>query len=71
MKSKKVLENFSICTSNFDRAETEKIKGKVEKLGGTFQEDMRKSTNILISSKINTHKCIVSIKKLTLGSKKG
>jgi hypothetical protein len=52
---------FSVCCSNFDFDTKEEIKRGVVSLGGHFSEDMKKSTAVLLSNKINTKKCIVSI----------
>ncbi len=56
----RILNNLNICTSNIDDTQRHEIQKIVEKLGGNFMLDMRKSTKLLISNKINTDKCLVN-----------
>jgi hypothetical protein len=53
------LKTFYVCASGFERPIYDEMKEKVIKLGGTFYENMMKSTNIVISDKINTSKSLV------------
>jgi hypothetical protein len=50
-----------VCCSNFDLNTKEDIENKVISLGGKFCENLKKSTNVLISNKAGTNKCIVII----------
>jgi predicted SpoU family rRNA methylase len=56
----KILHNLNICSSNIDDSQRHEIQKIIEKLGGNFLLDMRKSTKLLISNKINTDKCLVN-----------
>jgi hypothetical protein len=56
----KILNNLNICSSNIDDTHRHEIQKIVEKLGGNFLLDMRKSTKLLISNKISTDKCLVN-----------
>ena len=55
-----ILKNLNICTSNIDDSQRYELQKIVEKLGGNFILDMRKSTKLLISNKINTDKALVN-----------
>lgn len=53
------LNNVSIACSGFEEPEISEIAQKVQKLGGKFDQNLKKSTAYLISNKINTEKCSV------------
>ncbi len=53
--------SFIVSCSNFDAVVKDEIKDTVIKLGGEFKEDMTRKTNVVVSDKINTKKCIVCI----------
>ena len=55
-----ILKNLNIRTSNIDDSQRYELQKIVEKLGGNFLLDMRKSTKLLISNKINTDKALVN-----------
>lgn len=68
-KSQKIKEENSdrlhgilICASGFSTTENKIIKSKIEKLGGTFNDDLLASTHYLIINKINTNKALAAIK---------
>ena len=56
------LRGLSICVSGFSIIENEEFKKKIEKLGGTFNENLLVSTHYLIINKINSSKAIGAMK---------
>ena len=56
------LHGILICASGFSQNENKIIKSKIEKLGGTFNDNLLASTHYLIINKINTDKAITAIK---------
>ena len=64
------LHGLNICASGFSPIENKLIKSKIEKLGGTFNENLLASTHYLIVNKINTDKAITAVKyNITLVTK--
>ena len=68
-RSKKITEENSlplhgliVCASGFSPTENKIIKTKIEKLGGTFTDNLLASTHYLIINKINTDKAITAVK---------
>ena len=57
-----LLRGLSICVSGFSYIEIQEFKRKIEKLGGTFIEDLLTSTHYLIVNKINSGKALCAIK---------
>jgi len=55
------LSNVSIACSGFEGPEITELMQKIQKLGGKFDMNLKKSTTYLISNKINTDKCLVNI----------
>ena len=56
------LRGILVCASGFSPTENQIIKSKIEKLGGTFNDNLLTSTHYLIVNKINTSKAITAIK---------
>ena len=56
------LHGILICASGFSPTENKIIKTKIEKLGGTFNDNLLASTHYLIINKINTDKAITAVK---------
>ena len=56
------LRGLSVCVSGFSIIENEEFKKKIEKLGGTFNENLLVSTHYLIINKINSSKAIGAMK---------
>ena len=56
------LRGILICASGFSPAENKLIKSKIEKLGGSFNDNLLASTQYLIINKINTDKATTAIK---------
>ena len=56
------LHGINVCASGFSSTENKIIKSKIEKLGGTFNENLLSSTHYLIINKINTDKAITAVK---------
>ena len=53
------LSNVPIACSGFEEPELSELIQKIQKLGGKFDANLKKSTTYLISNKINTDKCLV------------
>ena len=51
-----------VCASGFSSTENKIIKSKIEKLGGTFNDNLLSSTHYLVINKINTDKAITAVK---------
>ena len=56
------LKGLSVCVSGFSNVENEEFKKKIEKLGGSYIEDLLVSTHYLIVNKINSSKAISAMK---------
>ena len=56
------LKGLSVCVSGFSYLENEEFKKKIEKLGGTYIENLLVSTHYLIVNKINSSKAISAMK---------
>lgn len=56
------LHGLLICASGFSPTENKFIKSKIERLGGTFNDNLLVSTHYLIINKINTEKAITAVK---------
>ena len=56
------LHGLIVCASGFSQTENNIIKTKIEKLGGTFNDNLLASTHYLIINKINTDKAITAVK---------
>ncbi len=55
------LHGLIICASGFSPTENKIIKSKIEKLGGTFTDNLLASTHYLVINKINTDKAITAV----------
>jgi len=55
-----ILKSFPVCTSNLDEKHRELLGGLIKEMGGTYHQNMMKSTKILISNKIDTTKCLTA-----------
>ena len=56
------LHGLIVCVSGFSPTENKIMKTKIEKLGGTFNDNLLTSTHYLIINKINTDKAITAVK---------
>lgn len=55
-----ILDKILICSSNFDLVTKNEIEQTVQTLGGSYFDDLKKTTKVVISCKINTEKCLVN-----------
>jgi hypothetical protein len=55
-----ILKSYPVCTSNLDEKQREIVEGLIKEMGGTYHQNMMKSTKILISNKIDTTKCLTA-----------
>ena len=60
------LSAVSICFSGIPPNQMDIMFKQIEELGGLPLTDLKKSTKILIASKISTEKCTVFIKTIYL-----
>jgi len=53
---KLILNSLNFCASGFSSDELTSIKTMIQDNGGKFQENLLKTTNVLICKKVNTDK---------------
>ena len=56
------LHGILVCVSGFSTTEIVLLKSKIEKLGGTFNDNLLASTHYLIINKINTEKSVTALR---------
>ncbi|MCQ2818436.1 MAG: hypothetical protein MJ252_14305 [archaeon] len=58
-KKEQILRSMYVCSSGFEDNETNQIQEIVNSLGGTYDNNLKASTNYLITNKASTIKAIV------------